>query len=308
MGLVVLWISYMWHHMGQISSQAGVQQGNPLGPLLFALVLHKLVTSIDADDDCLQLLLEAWYLDDGVLAGERSAVIRALHLIEDLGPHLGLYINFSKCELFSRSGNSLFPPVVKSSLLPNLDILGAPIGDFVHCSRFLAEKCAMPKILLKALVDVSTVDLHVVLSLLRMCGSYCKLVHLARATPPSHCADYLKLFDEEVRLCFTSCIAVDVPDPNWQQAQLSQSFGGLGFRSLALHCSAAFIASLASSGFGSADNIHMLQAVTRFNTHVPPDESITAEEVLVNLPPQRAMSKKLDMHAFQSRCYLPPLQ
>ena len=96
-----------------------------------------------------------------VLAGERSAVIRALHLIEELGPHLGLYINFSKCELFSRSGNSLFPPVVKSSLLPNLDILGAPIGDFVHCSRFIAEKCAMPKILLKALVDVSTVDLHV---------------------------------------------------------------------------------------------------------------------------------------------------
>ena len=70
--------------MDQISSQTGVQQGDPLGPMLFALVLHKLVTSIDADDDCLQLLLEAWYLDDGVLAGERSAVIRALHLIEDL--------------------------------------------------------------------------------------------------------------------------------------------------------------------------------------------------------------------------------
>ena len=185
--------------------------------MLFALVLHKLVISIDADaDDCPQLLLEAWYLDDGVLAGEWSAVIRALHLIENLGPHLGLHINFSKWELFGRSGNSLFPPVVKSSLLPNLDILGAPIGDYVHYSRFIAEKCAMSKILLKALVYVSTVDLHVAFSLLRMCGNYCKLVHvhLARATPSSHCADYFKLFDEEVRLCFTSCIAVDVPDPN----------------------------------------------------------------------------------------------
>eukprot|EP00731_Ephydatia_muelleri_P031114 Em0022g628a len=106
------WVSWccgshtsLWHPMGQISSQTGVQQGDPLGPMLFALVLHKLVTSIDVDDDCLQLLLEAWYLDDGVLAGERSAVIRALHLIEDLGPHLGLYINFSKCKLFSRSVN-----------------------------------------------------------------------------------------------------------------------------------------------------------------------------------------------------------
>ena len=147
-----------------------------------------------------------------------------------------------------------------------------PIGDFVHCSRFIAEKCATPKTLLKALVDVSAVDLHVAFSILCMCGSYCKLVHLARAIPPSHCADYLKLFDEEVRLCFTSCITVDVPDLSWQQAQLSPSLGGLGFRSLALHSSAAFIASFASSGFCSLDNIHMLQAVTRFNAQVHPLE------------------------------------
>ena len=83
-----------------------------LGPMLFALVLHKLVTSIEVDDDCLHLILEAWYLDDGVLSGKRSAVIRALLLIEEHGPHLGLHINFSKHELFSRNGNSHFPPVV----------------------------------------------------------------------------------------------------------------------------------------------------------------------------------------------------
>ena len=80
--------------------------------MLFALVLHKLVTSIEVDDDCLHLILEAWYLDDGVLSGKRSAVIRALLLIEEHGPHLGLHINFSKHELFTRNGNSNFPPVV----------------------------------------------------------------------------------------------------------------------------------------------------------------------------------------------------
>eukprot|EP00731_Ephydatia_muelleri_P037857 Em0581g6a len=168
----------LWHPMGQISSslvsRKVIHWAQCCLPWFSIGLLPVLMQMID----CLQLLLEAWYLDDGVLAGERSAVICALHLIEDLGPHLGLYINFSKCELFSRSG--------------------APIGDFVHCSRFIGEKCAMPKILLKALVDVSTVDLHVAFLLLRMCGSCCKLEHLARATPPSHSADYLKLFDEEV--------------------------------------------------------------------------------------------------------------
>ena len=131
------------------------------------------------------------------------------------------------------------------------------------------------------------------------CVVVTELVHLARATPPSRSADYLKLFDEEVRLCFTSCIAVDVPDPSWQQAQLSPSLGGLGFCSLALHSSVAFIASFASSGFCSPDNIHMLQAATHFNAQVHPQESTTAEAVLACLPLQRALSKKLDNHAFQ---------
>ena len=57
----------LWHSLGQLSSEAGVQQGDPLGPLFFALVLHKVVSAIDADD----LLFQAWFLDDGVLAGRR---------------------------------------------------------------------------------------------------------------------------------------------------------------------------------------------------------------------------------------------
>ena len=196
--------------MGKISSQSGVQQGDPLGPMLFALVLHKLVSSIEADDDCIDFRFNAWYLDDGTLAGERSAVVRALHLIEELGPHLGLFINYPKCEVFSRNGFSLFPASVKSSFLPNLEILGAPIGDLVHCSRFFAEKHNLFKVLLRAISDVAAVDLHVAISLLRMCGGYCKLVHLARTTPTILCEDSLKFFDEEVRLCFSSCVAIDV--------------------------------------------------------------------------------------------------
>ena len=79
--------SILWHRKGTISSQSGVQ-GDPLGPMLFALVLRKLVSSIQANDGCFDLSLKLWYLDDGMLAGERSAVVCTLHLIEVLGPHL----------------------------------------------------------------------------------------------------------------------------------------------------------------------------------------------------------------------------
>ena len=85
-------------------------------------------------------------------------------------------------------------------------------------------------------------------------------------------SESLKLFDEEVRRCFSICIAADIPDDHWKQAQLSLSFGGLGFRSLSYHSCAAFISSLSSSGFGSA--------ISMFNALVSPTEAITVESVL----------------------------
>ena len=48
---------------------------------------------------------------------------------------------------------------------------------------------------------------------------------LGRTIPPSLAVDALSLFDNEVRQCFADCTAVDIPDPAWQQAQLSLSRG-----------------------------------------------------------------------------------
>ena len=108
-------------------------------------------------------------------------MLQAVHIIEQMGPSLGLHINFAKCELFSSKGNASFPPAVKCSLLPNQDILGAPVGDYLHCSRFIANKCAESKKLLSSLVDVAGVDLQVAFT----------LVHLTRVTPPSVASDAL---------------------------------------------------------------------------------------------------------------------
>ena len=152
-------------------------------------------------------------------------------------------------------------------------------------------------VLLSAIVDVSVVDLHVSLSLLRICGGFCKLIHLARATPPSLCVDSLKHFDDEVRKCFASCLALSIPDSNWNQAQLSLSSGGLGLRSLALYVPAA---SLAASGCASPGNMHLEKAVASFNNQVSMLDVITVDTVLAVPPHQHTLSKKLDHQLFQS--------
>ena len=73
---------FLWHPLGTLHSEQGVQQGDPLGPLLFSLFLNKLVSKITTNTACADLSYHAWYLDDGVLAGPRPAVTQALSIIQ----------------------------------------------------------------------------------------------------------------------------------------------------------------------------------------------------------------------------------
>jgi hypothetical protein len=84
-----------------------VQQGDPLGPLLFSLVLHRIVTKISSRAKCANLLLNLWYMDDGIIAGPAPDVRKALKLIVKYGPDLGLDLNLEKCELFCSSVETL---------------------------------------------------------------------------------------------------------------------------------------------------------------------------------------------------------
>ncbi|GKF64373.1 putative reverse transcriptase domain-containing protein, partial [Tanacetum coccineum] len=89
-----------------------VQQGDPLGPLLFALVLHPLIHRIR---DCCQLLFHAWYLDDGTIIGDTIEVAKAIDIIRAEGPRLGLELNIKKTEVFWPSCNGV---KVKEGLFP----------------------------------------------------------------------------------------------------------------------------------------------------------------------------------------------
>ena len=57
-----------------------------------------------------------------MLAGPKHAVLRALSIIEDFGPSLGIFIDLSKCKLCSHSDISMIPHVMKASHVPHLDI------------------------------------------------------------------------------------------------------------------------------------------------------------------------------------------
>ena len=161
--------------MGTLRSESGVQQRDPLGPLLFCLVLHKVVTAIAADSICSQLSFHSWYMDDGVSAGPKQAALHALSIIKQLGPPLGLFINTSKCELFTKEGLRGFPDEMKISDALNFEILGVSIGDPIFCAKSIAEKRAHASKFLALLKEVGSVDSQVALMLLRQCGGFCRM-------------------------------------------------------------------------------------------------------------------------------------
>ena len=78
-------------HLGDhtILSSSGVQQGDPLGPLCFAL--QPIIEHIR--DEVPGLNINAWYLDDGTLCGSAADLAKALKIVEDEGPSRGLQLN-----------------------------------------------------------------------------------------------------------------------------------------------------------------------------------------------------------------------
>ena len=102
---------------------------DPLGPLLFSLVLLDFMNSIDVPTD---ISLKLWYLDDGTFAGTRPAVAELLELFRNHGPSFGLTLNLKKCEIFWPSGDTVFqdfpPEICRPLQISNgVDLLGAPI-------------------------------------------------------------------------------------------------------------------------------------------------------------------------------------
>ena len=110
----------------RILSLSGVQQGDPLGLLLFSLVLTSLFDRIPPTPN---VLLSLWYLDDGTIIGSRPAVLELLHHIEILGPSFGLFLNKKKCELYWPAGDQSFSDFPSEIRRPSagLDLLGSPV-------------------------------------------------------------------------------------------------------------------------------------------------------------------------------------
>ena len=189
-----------------LTSKEGVQQGDPLGPLLFSLLIQKLIAAIAAK--CPELVLSCWYLDDGVLAGRTADLTEALRVIAEVGPDLGLELNLGKNEavFFWDDTPDPFPKEVER-FRDSFELLGSPIGGEAFCTAFISKFTA--KAVKHTLGPLSSLDdPQVVHMLIRLCASFCRVVHLLRAVPTLFAKRAIAEFDNAVQKALAHGVAV----------------------------------------------------------------------------------------------------
>ena len=251
-------------HDHTILSCCGVQQGDPLGPLCFALSLHPIIKRIK--EEVPGLLINAWYLDDGTLCGSVRDLRAALSIIE-----AGLSLNRSKSLLHVPADASLTSNCLHAAIpvtCGGFDLLGSPVGSSAHCLLSVLRRIEKLQEVLAKLGDLQ--DSQMETSLLRSCLSLPKVAYALRTCPPGYIRQALMAFDDTMRESLADLAGGPLPDWAWLKASLPVSLGGLGIRRASLHAPAAFIGSLcqASSlvagilGYPPGDSIHLPSAIS----------------------------------------------
>ena len=233
-----------------INSESGVQQGDPLGPLLFSLALQPLLASIKANHG---LDLVFAYLDDCVLAGSISAVSEAFGELQLAASTLGIKVAMGrdKSLLVPCAGSQAnitqdqFPSELCSQSDGNFELLGCPVGDDAFCRAHTSKRVTKACSLLKALGEVP--DPAVALILSRHCASFGKIVFSIRLVPHTCHATALHEFDEAVFDCLETFLSASLSPEDRKLASLSTPLGGLGLRQSSKHCPGAYLASSFSS-------------------------------------------------------------
>jgi len=160
-----------------LDSAKGIQQGDPLGPLLFSISIASLLN----DSKC---LFTAGYLDDIshiTLGDDIPVLISEVSPLQSCANDLGLILNSHKCEIIglSSAANSIW---LNSSLQFNIcpqnraTLLGSPLTPEAIEEQFTVQNAHLAK----CRVRLKQMSAHESLFLLKSCLGIPRLLFLIR--------------------------------------------------------------------------------------------------------------------------------
>jgi hypothetical protein len=288
------WVSYCYSiaapiFLGShtIHVSTGVQQGDPLSSLLFALVLQPFLVKFHTEFH----LTTAAFLDDVTLGGSLSDSIQALNYIIEEGPKSGLHLS-PKTLIWSPLDNNLSIPST-SAVLPysishasGVSLLGGGISlnpDFFNqLALKRLDKCVQQVEVMHQLHDP-----QLELMLLRSCLGAPKLQYSLITSPPKSIAHALLTMESFLRNTLCHILAnnssSNFGDFQFLLASLPIKFGGLGISNPVDLSNFTYLASVASS-WSLQNNI--LGLANTLATEFPADYVLLKQQfICTHLPP-----------------------
>ena len=231
--------TYLFAGSLRLLSQAGVQQGDNMGPAGFCFASHDLWDSFQTMEG---LLWQVWYMDDGTIVGSLSCLAKIVEAIQQLGPARGLHLNKAKCVMWGPAAQAdnlaAYPPLQGMHLVPyvpgsGIRVLGVPVEHPAEDGTFTRALFSKAVDKLESMCSVLTrlPAAHVQYTLLRYCLDGCRLNFLTRCSSARHIPSLVERADNVLRQTLGDILGTPLTDKQWAQARLPQRHGGLGIGS-----------------------------------------------------------------------------